>query len=212
MLICLFLFKIIRGNMSSKKDVERKEREKETISKSPNDQISPDSTPEVSLKQQREEQQQSVNRALEQTRDNIRKSADEAKNQIPRYTQAVNDYHEQTIKAAREIADNYIDSQKEIINSLQAAWAPHIQKTSDILYAYCMSPRKVTQMYASMISSFADNTIAVTRLTNNMMFANMDAFKTSIQQAKDNAKELSRVGINAARSFEQTSRDASTLG
>ena len=198
--------------MSSKKDVERKEREKKTISKSPDDQISPDSTPEVSLKQQREEQQQSVNRALEQTRDNIRKSADEARNQIPRYTQAVNDYHEQTIKAAREIADNYIDSQKEIINSLQAAWAPHIQKTSDILYAYCMSPRKVTQMYANMISSFADNTIAVTRLTNNMMFANMDAFKTSIQQAKDNAKELSRVGINAARSFEQTSRDASTLG
>jgi len=164
------------------------------------------------LKQQREEQQQSVNRALEQTRDNIRKSADEARNQIPRYTQAVNDYHEQTIKAAREIADNYLDSQKEIINSLQAAWAPHIQKTSDILYAYCMSPRKVTQMYASMISSFADNTIAVTRLTNNMMFANMDAFKTSIQQTKDNAKELSRVGINAARSFEQTSRDASRLG
>jgi hypothetical protein len=53
--------------MSSKKDVERKEREKETISKSPDDQISTDSTPEVSLKQQREEQQQSVNRALEQT-------------------------------------------------------------------------------------------------------------------------------------------------
>ena len=195
--------------MSSKKDVERKEREKETISKSPDDQISTDSTSEVSLKQQREEQQQSINRALEQTRDNIRKSADEARNQIPRYTQAVNDYHEQTIKAAREIADNYLDSQKEIINSLQAAWAPHIQKTSDILYAYCMSPRKVTEMYANMVHSFADNTIAATRLTNNMMFANMDVFKTSMQQVKDNAKELSRIGINAARSFEQTSRDAS---
>jgi hypothetical protein len=211
MLICLFLLKIIRGNMSSKKDVERKEREKETISKSPDDQISTDSTPEVSLKQQREEQQQSVNRALEQTRDNIRKSADEARNQIPRYTQAVNDYHEQTIKAAREIADNYLDSQKEIINSLQAAWAPHIQKTSDILYAYCMSPRKVTEMYANMVRSFADNTITATRLANNMMFANMEAMKTSMQQAKDNAKELSRIGVNAARSFEQTSRDASRL-
>jgi hypothetical protein len=73
-----------------------------------------------------------------------------------------------------------------------------------------MSPRKVTQMYANMISSFADNTIAVTRLTNNMMFANMDAFKTAIQQAKDSVKELSGVGINASRSFEQTSRDASS--
>ena len=35
----------------------------------------------------------------------------------------------------------------------------------------------------------------------------MDAFKTSIQQAKDNVKELSRIGVNNARTFEQTSRD-----
>jgi hypothetical protein len=31
----------------------------------------------------------------------------------------------------------------------------------------------------------------------------MEAFKTSIQQAKDNTKELSRIGVNAAKTFEQ---------
>ena len=41
------------------------------------------------------------------------------------------------------------------------------------------------------------------------MFANMEAFKTSIQQAKENAKELSRIGVNTAKTFEQTSRDSS---
>jgi hypothetical protein len=61
-----------------------------------------------------------------------------------------------------------------------------------------------------MVSSFADNMIAVTRLVNNMMFANMDAYKTSMQQAKDNARELSRIGVNNARTFEQTSRDTTT--
>ncbi len=74
-----------------------------------------------------------------------------------------------------------------------------------------MSPRKVTEMYANMVRSFADNIITATRLTNNMMFANMEAIKTSMQQAKYNAKELSRIGVNAAESFEQTSRDASRL-
>ena len=64
-----------------------------------------------------------------------------------------------------------------------------------------------------MVSSIADNMIAATRLVNNMMFANMDAFKTSMQQSKDNANELSRIGVNSARSFEQTSRDiAGRLG
>ena len=58
-----------------------------------------------------------------------------------------------------------------------------------------------------MVSNLADNMIAATKLVNNMMFASMDAFKTSIQQAKDNVKELSRIGVNNARTFEQTSRD-----
>jgi hypothetical protein len=31
-----------------------------------------------------------------------------------------------------------------------------------------------------------------------------------MQQAKDNAKELSRIGVNSARTFEQTSRDTAT--
>ncbi|MBV9178249.1 MAG: hypothetical protein JO327_01605 [Nitrososphaeraceae archaeon] len=164
------------------------------------------------LQQQDREQQQSINRALDQTKDNIQKSTDEARREIPRYTQAVNDYQEQTIQSAREIADNYIESQKEIINSLQSAWMPHIEKANIIFTSNWMSPRYLTGIYANMVSSFADNMIAVTRLVNNMMFANMDAYKTSMQQAKDNARELSRIGVNNARTFEQTSRDTTRIG
>ena len=66
-----------------------------------------------------------------------------------------------------------------------------------------------------MVSSFANNVITATRLTNNMIFGNIEALRTSIQQDKDNTKELSRIGINTAKAFEQTSnentrRDSST--
>jgi hypothetical protein len=53
----------------------------------------------------------------------------------------------------------------------------------------------------------ANNWIAATRLANNMIFANMEAFKTTIQQTRDNTKELSRINVNTARSLEQASRD-----
>src|SRR6476469_7692456 len=157
--------------------------------------------------QQQREQQQSLNRALDQTRDNIKRSTDEPRKEIPRYTQAVNDYQEQTIQAAREIADNYIESQKQIINSLQSAWVPQIEEANKVFTSNWISPRYLIEIYSNMVSNFADNMIAATRLVNNILFANMDAFKTSIQQAKDNAKELSRIGVNSARTFEQTSRD-----
>src|ERR687890_2140511 len=153
-------------------------------------------------REQEEEEQQhhAINQALDETKDNIRKTTDEARSQIPRYTQSVNDYQEQTIQAAREIADNYLESQKEIINSFQSVWSPYAE---NLFTTNWMSPRNIAELYANMISSFANNMIAATRLTNNIIFANMEAFKTSIQQAKDNTNELSRIGVNAAKTFEQ---------
>ena len=166
----------------------------------------------TSPSQTSEQQQQAVNRALQETKDNIRKTTDEARSQIPRYTQAVNDYQEQTIQATREMADNYLDSQREIINSFQTAWVPQIENANRAFWSNWMSPRQATETYARIVSSFADNTIAATRLVNNAIFANMDAFKTSIQHAKENAKEFSRIGVNAAKTFEQTTRDADRSG
>jgi hypothetical protein len=182
---------------NTKKDQQRKDEETTSITK----------TTSSSQVQQQEEQRQSVNNALDETRDNIRRSIDEARSQIPRYTQAANEYQEQTIQTSREIADNFLDSQKEIINSIQSAWVPLVERTYAVFWNYWMSPRRITDMYARTVSSIADNTVAATRVVNNTVFSNLDAFKTSIQNTRDNLKEFSRIGVNAARTYEQTSRD-----
>ena len=147
---------------------------------------------------------------FDETRNNIRKATDEARKDIPRYTQAANEYQEQTIQTAREIADNFLESQKEIINSLQSAWLPQIDAANRVFVSSWLSPRHLADTYARAVSSFVDNTIAATRVANNAVFANMEAFKTSIQNARDNAKEFSRIGVNSARTLEQTSRDTTT--
>ena len=168
-------------------------------------------TSTTSQSQVQQEQQQSVNRALEQTRDNIKRATDEARRDIPRYTQAVNEYQEQTIQTAREIADNYLESQKEIINSLQSACLPQIEATNRVFTSnWMVSPRHLADNYTRIVSSFADNALAATRLVNNTIFANLEAFKTTVQYARDNTKELSRIGVNAAKAFEQASRDTTT--
>jgi hypothetical protein len=160
--------------------------------------------------QQREEQRQSFNKAIDETKNNIRRTVDEAKSQIPRYTQAANDYQEQTIQTAREIADDFLESQKEIVNSFQSSWVPAIERTYGVFWNYWTSPRRITDIYTRAVSSIADNTIAATKLVNNTVFSNLDAFKTSIQNTRDNLKEFSRIGVNAARTYEQTSRNTTT--
>jgi hypothetical protein len=193
--------------MSTTKE-QRREKQEETTTVTP-----PTSTAATATSSQvQREQRQSVNRAIDETKDNIRRTTDEARRDIPRYTQAVNEYHEQTIQAARETADNYLESQKEIINSLQSAWVPQIEAANRVFTSnWMVSPRHLADNYARMVSSFADNTIAATKLVNNTLFANLEAFKTSVQNARDNAKEFSRIGVNAARTLEQTSRDTARV-
>ncbi len=187
--------------MSTKKE-QRKDEETITVTSST-------TASTTTASQVHQEQQQSVDRALDETKNNIRRATDEARRDIPRYTQAVNEYHEQTIQTAREIADNFLDSQKEIINSFRSSCLPQIEAANKVFTSsWIVSPRHLADNYARIVSSFADNTIAATRLVNNTIFANLEAFKTSVQNARDNAKEFSRIGVNAAKGFEQASRDS----
>jgi hypothetical protein len=179
--------------MSTRKEQTRQEEEKQLASQE--------------LLHQRE-QQQSINKALDETKNNIRRTTDEARKDIPRYTQIVNEYQEETIQAARQMADNYLESQREIINSVQSALVPQVEAANRAFTSNWTSPRHVTEHYARLVSAFADNTIAVTKLVNNAVFANLEAFKTSVQNARDNVKEISRIGVNSAKTLEQVSRDS----
>src|SRR5919197_323430 len=183
--------------MSTRKEQGRQEKEEQLTSQE--------------LLQQREHQQQAINKALDETKNNIRRTTDEARKDIPHYTQIVNEYQEETIQAARQMADNYLESQREIINSLQSAWLlPQLESVNKAFTTNWTSPRHVTEHYARLVSTFADNTIAVTKLVNNALFANLEAFKTSVQNARDNVKEISRIGVNSAKTFEQVSRETTT--
>src|SRR5215212_6522800 len=148
---------------------------------------------------------ESVNRSLDEAKDNIKKSIDESKNQIPRINNIVNSYQEQSLQTAKEISEEYIDSQKEIISSLQSAWRPINENYSSIVTSFA-SPDAVAKAYTRFVSNVADNTVSAIRLTNNMIFSNLDSMKSVLQHAKDNSKHLSNLSVNTAKTFEQNSR------
>ena len=195
--------------MSNTKKEQQRKDEDITPTTVTNTQTTTSSSSSSQIKQQ--QQQQAVDKAIDETKDNIRRAADEARKDIPRYTQAVNEYHEHTIQVTVEMTNYYLESQKEIINSFQSAWVPAIERTYAAFWNYWMSPRTLTDIYARTVSNIADNTIATTRLVNNAIFSNLEVFKTSIHVTRYNLKEFSRIGVNAARTFEQTSRDTTAI-
>jgi hypothetical protein len=150
---------------------------------------------------------ENINFALDETKSTVKKTTDEAVKEIPRFTKAVNEYQEETIQATKDIADSFLDSQKEVIHSMQSLWAPYIENVQKSYLSYWVSPQRVTENYARAVSNIVDNTIVASRLANNELFATMDAWTNSIQHARDNAKEFSRLNANVANTFENAARE-----
>jgi hypothetical protein len=115
-----------------------------------------------------------------------------------------------TLQAASEITDKYLESQKEIIKSFQSTWIPYVENAYEVFWNRWVSPQRAAEIYGRTVSNFADNSIAATRIVNNAIVANMEAINSFIERKKDDVKEFSRLAINAAKTFEQTSRDTAS--
>ncbi len=120
--------------------------------------------------------QESVNQSFDETKDNIKKSIDESKKQIPKINDIVNSYQEQSLQTAKEISEEYIDSQKEVVNSLHSAWRPYNEVYNGFVTNF-FTPEAAMRAYTTFVSNVADNTVSTIRLSNNVIFSTLDAWK-----------------------------------
>ena len=139
-----------------------------------------------------------INKTFDEAKNNVRNAVDETHRGLPRYMQTVTDNQEQTVLAARDSVENYLESQRKISNSFQNAWSSFFDN-----YIW-MSPKRITETYARMVSILSDITIATIRMGNNMMFTNSEAIKMFTQYTRDNTSEVSRISVNAAKMLEDT--------
>ncbi len=147
-----------------------------------------------------------VAKSLDEAKDKIYRPIDESRNQIPRYANILNSYQEQSLQTAKEISEEYIESHKAVINSLQSAWGPY-SETFNGLFASFAFPDSMTKAYTKFVGNFADNAVSALRLTNCFVFSNLDSMKSTLQQAKDNSKRMSNLVANTAKTFEHNSRE-----
>ncbi len=151
-----------------------------------------------------DQQRQAMIKALDESKDNISQKINEAKAEIPRFIQIVKNFQEIAIESAKQTSDAFIESQRQLI-AFQSALTPSLEDIYESIWNRWTLRPIITDIYASMIRISADNAIATTRLTNNIIFANIDAAKALMPQWKEYAKELSRLSDNVAKTFEQTS-------
>ena len=62
--------------------------------------------------------QNTFHRSLDETKENVRKSIDEARTQIPKYTNVVKNYQEQALESTGRMVEDYINTQKSVMDSV----------------------------------------------------------------------------------------------
>jgi len=176
--------------------------------------LEPTTSGYVSPSQLQKEQQEAINRTFDQTRNNIKRTVNEAQKDISNYAQQVINLQERAFEITRDIADDYIESQKEIINSFNhSIWTPYIEnvvnRTSGLSGVF--SPSRA-EVYGNTFTNIVDNFVTATRLANKTIFANAELINTSLQQTRNNVREFSKIGVNAAKNIHQTTNEFATIG
>lgn len=196
---------------------------KDGKSKKDNSEASPESSTNVSSKLREEKEGQRIRgdksvttlptdatTVLDEAKENVVNAAEEARREIPRYTETMRSYQEQIIQSSYEVADNYINIQKQIINSMQSLLLPYWENFYGFFgTGWWISPRRMIESYANIVSSFAGNTLRTTQLVNNSMLTNMDAFKKTVDQARESSNDLARACMNFTKKIERDSLDVS---
>jgi hypothetical protein len=139
------------------------------------------------------QQQDAINKTLDNTLHNIKRSTDEARREIPQYTQRIAEYQEKTIQTVKDIASDFIEAQKQVVNSFQS----QVDK-SGVWDLY--NPQRIAENNAVIVNNFTSYLLNVSNLINNTLASNIRVYNTALEQTRDNLKALTKTNTNFVQS------------
>jgi hypothetical protein len=155
------------------------------------------------------QQQDAINKTLDNTLNNIKRTTDEATREIPRYSQRIAEYQEQTIKTIRDIASDCIEAQKQVIGSFQSKQVNRNSGNSNGVWDW-FNPQKIAENHAVMVNNFTSYLLNTSNLINNALASNMRVYNTALEQTRDNVKACAKTNTNFIQSVNSQNREVNS--
>jgi hypothetical protein len=149
------------------------------------------------------QQQDTINKTLDNTLHNIRRSTDEARREIPQYTQRIAEYQEKTIQTIKDIASDVIEAEKQVVSSFQSQ-----VDRSGVCDLY--NPQRIAENNAAMVNNFTSYLLNASNLINNTLASNMRVYNTALEQTRDNVKTLTKTNTDYITSVNRNNSDQNT--
>ena len=132
-----------------------------------------------------QESAQSVIEAPGESKKTIDRNTNETGKEIPRYSQAITNAQEQTGLATRDITRNYLELQKQTIDSFQSVFMPYFQNVNNQVWNSQEFFKSISEMYSRLVSNYTESAIAFGKMWNDIAFTNMGLFKNATNKATE---------------------------
>lgn len=112
-------------------------------------------------------------------------NTNETRNQVPYYAQVITDMREQADQTTQKMTENYMEYQKQALNSFQSVFMPYFENVNYQLWNNQEFFKRLPEMYSMMTRIYAENLIAFGRFFNDAVFSNIGFFNNSFKEAKE---------------------------
>ena len=154
------------------------------------------------------QQQDAINKTLDNVLNNVKRTTDEATREIPRYTQRIAEYQEQTIQTIRDIASDCIEAQKQVIGSFQSQVDRNSGNNNGVWDWF--NPQKIAENHAVMVNNFTSYLLNTSNLINNALASNMRVYNTALEQTRDNVKACAKTNTNFIQSVNSQNKEVNS--
>jgi hypothetical protein len=152
------------------------------------------------------QQQDAINKTLDNTLHNVKRTTDEATREIPRYTQRIAEYQEQTIQTIKDIASDFIEAEKQVIGSFQSQQVDRNSGNNNGAWDW-FNPQRIAENHAVMVNNFTSYLLNTSNLINNALASNMRVYNTALEQTRDNLKACAKTNTDCVRAVSGNSQN-----
>src|SRR6187200_466812 len=150
------------------------------------------------------QQQDAINKTLDNTLHNVKRTTDEARREIPQYTQRIAEYQEKSIQTIKDIASDFIEAQKQAIGSFQSQQVDRNSGNNNGAWDW-FNPQRIAENHAVMVNNFTSYLLNTSNLINNALASNMRVYNTALEQTRDNLKACAKTHTNFVQSVKEQS-------
>ena len=150
------------------------------------------------------QQHDAINKTLENTLNNVKKTIDEVTREIPKYTQRIAEYQQKTIQTVWDIASDYIEAQRQVVNSFKSQ-IENNRENFPFLDWY--NPQRIAENNAAIVNNFTSYLLNASNLINNAVESNIRVYNTALEQTRDNLKTWTKTNTDFIKSVNRQSSD-----